>query len=36
LYYTVRDRVVVFMLAGGLKRTQKRDIDRPKTLEQAL
>jgi putative addiction module killer protein len=36
VYYTVRDRVVVFMLAGGLKRTQERDIDRAKTLEQAL
>ena len=36
VYYTVRDRVVVFILAGGLKRTQQRDIDRAKTLEQAL
>lgn len=31
-YYTMRDRTVVFMLVGGAKRTQDRDIDRAKIL----
>ena len=33
VYYTLRDRVVVFMLARGRKRTRQRDIDRATTLE---
>ena len=35
-YYTIHDRVVVFMLVGGTKRTQKRDILRAKTIESEL
>lgn len=31
-YYTIRARVVVFMLMGGTKRTQARDIDRAKHM----
>src|SRR5665213_1131605 len=35
-YFTVRGRTVVFMLAGGTKRKQARDIERAKALEQGL
>lgn len=35
-YYTIRERVIVFMLIGGTKRTQKRDIERAKLLERDL
>jgi putative addiction module killer protein len=35
-YFTVRDRTIIFMLAGGTKRTQKRDIERAKNIEQQL
>ena len=30
VYYTIRGRVIVFMLGGGTKRTQARDIERAK------
>lgn len=36
VYFTVRGRTVVFMLAGGMKRTQARDIERAKALERGL
>ena len=35
-YYTIRDRVVIFMLVGGTKRTQRRDIQRAKAIESEL
>lgn len=35
-YYSVRERVVVIMLVGGTKRTQKRDIRRAKDIESQL
>lgn len=35
-YYTNRDRVVVFMLVGGTKLTQKRDVQRAEMIESEL
>jgi len=35
-YYTIRERVVVFMLVGGSKRTQKRDIRRAREIAAEL
>ena len=36
LYFTVRHRVVIFMLVGGTKRTQARDIRLAKLIELEL
>jgi putative addiction module killer protein len=36
VYFTVRRKVVVIILGGGTKRTQARDIQRAKALEQEL
>jgi putative addiction module killer protein len=35
-YYTIRGRTIVFMLVGGSKRTQDRDIARAKRLAKLL
>jgi len=35
-YYTIRARVVVFMLSGGTKRTQDRDIVRAKQMAREI
>jgi putative addiction module killer protein len=35
-YYTIRGRTVVFMLAGGTKRTQERDIVRAQDLAKGV
>lgn len=35
-YYTVRGRTIVFMLAGGTKGSQARDIARAKAIETEL
>jgi len=32
VYYTMRDRMIVFLLAGGTKKTQDADIKRAKKL----
>jgi putative addiction module killer protein len=36
VYYTERGRTVVFLLAGGDKKTQARDIERAKGLARGL
>jgi putative addiction module killer protein len=36
VYYTIKDRIVVFMLVGGTKRTQRRDIENAKSIERQL
>lgn len=36
LYYTLRERVIVILLVGGTKRTQKRDIRKAKELAAGL
>jgi len=36
VYFTQRGTQVIVLLAGGLKRTQKRDIKRAKTLAALL
>jgi putative addiction module killer protein len=35
-YYTIRGRTILFMLVGGTKRTQDRDIARAKRLAKLL
>lgn len=35
-YYTIRGRIVVFMLLGGTKRTQDRDIVRAKQMAREI
>lgn len=36
VYYTERERTVVFLLAGGDKKTQARDIEKAKDLARGL
>jgi putative addiction module killer protein len=36
LYYTLRERVIVILLWGGIKKTQKRDIKKAKALAALL
>jgi putative addiction module killer protein len=36
VYYTIQNAVVVFLLAGGKKDTQSRDIQRAKDLLEEL
>jgi putative addiction module killer protein len=31
-YYTIRERTIIFMLVGGTKRTQDKDIDRARRI----
>ena len=35
-YYTIRGRMIVFMLAGGIKRTQDSDIERAKRMAREI
>ena len=35
-YYTIRGRQIVFMLVGGTKRTQHKDIVRAKSMAQEI
>lgn len=36
LYYTVRDRVIVFLLVGGVKATQATDIRKAQALAKEI
>ncbi len=36
IYYTIRGREIIFLLAGGNKSTQKRDITKAKKLLKQL
>ena len=36
IYFTVRKKIVVILLAGGHKDSQQRDIDRAKEIEREL
>jgi putative addiction module killer protein len=36
IYYTIREDLIVFLLCGGDKSTQKRDIDKAKIIQNEL